>query len=100
MANEYPHLEALGLIVRPRPYPHVRWKDLVRRLDQWRYGFAYRYGGHGDTPIITEHGPPADEAEWIIADMAKGKCWHLPRPEKVVKMKRRFSDRPREAVSA
>ncbi len=63
----YSNLERMGIPVVKLPVPHVRWKDLRRRLGQWRYGFAYRLGPLYES---ARGGPHAADADRIIGAMA------------------------------
>ena len=70
----YPHIEAVGLPVKTGKVDYVPWAALrlpKTNLGQWTYGLALRisYRQH------TKRGPRAEDVEWAIADMAKGRCW-------------------------
>jgi hypothetical protein len=71
--TRFPYIEKIGLRVYEKPKPHVRCKQLIRVLDQWRYGLAYRLWD--DDIILRGRGVLAAPLEAALADMAQGKCW-------------------------
>ncbi len=67
MTSEFKNLERMGLSVHDRPAPHVKYRDVIRRLGQWRYGFALRLGAGCK---LKRFGVDAAVADQIIGDMA------------------------------